>query len=34
MISFNEPIFVQNAFPYIKEAIANKKLSGDGEFTK
>ncbi len=34
MISFNEPIFVENAFNYIREAINNKKLSGDGEFTK
>lgn len=34
MINFNEPILVENAFGYVREAINNKKLSGDGEFTK
>lgn len=34
MISFNEPILVEKVFEYVREAIHNKKLSGDGEFTK
>ncbi len=34
MINFNEPIMVERAFDYLREAIDNKKLSGDGEFTK
>ncbi len=34
MISFNEPIMLEKAFTYVREAINNKKLSGDGEFTK
>lgn len=34
MISFNEPILPENAVAYVREAIYNKKLSGDGEFTK
>lgn len=34
MISFNEPILVEHAFEYVREAINNKKLSGDGEFTR
>jgi dTDP-4-amino-4,6-dideoxygalactose transaminase len=34
MISFNEPILLESAFEYVREAINNKKLSGDGEFTK
>lgn len=34
MISFNEPICIEKAFTYVREAINNKKLSGDGEFTK
>ncbi len=34
MINFNEPILVESAFEYVREAINNKKLSGDGEFTK
>lgn len=34
MISFNEPILIETAFDYVREAINNKKLSGDGEFTK
>lgn len=34
MITFNEPILVEKAFDYVREAINNKKLSGDGDFTK
>lgn len=34
MINFNEPIMIETAFDYVREAINNKKLSGDGEFTK
>lgn len=34
MINFNEPILLEKAFDYLREAINNKKLSGDGEFTK
>ncbi len=33
MICFNEPILLESAFTYVREAINNKKLSGDGEFT-
>lgn len=34
MINFNEPIMVEKIFDYVREAIDNKKLSGDGAFTK
>lgn len=34
MIPFNKPYETGNEIEYIKEAIANKKLSGNGEFTK
>ncbi|MDE7312182.1 MAG: dTDP-4-amino-4,6-dideoxygalactose transaminase [Eubacterium sp.] len=34
MVSFNEPILMENTFTYVREAINSKKLSGDGEFTK
>lgn len=34
MINFNEPVSIENAFAYVREAVNNKKLSGDGEFTK
>lgn len=34
MINFNEPILLEKALVYVREAISNKKLSGDGEFTK
>ncbi len=34
MVSFNEPIVMEHTFDYVREAINNKKLSGDGEFTK
>lgn len=34
MISFNVPPYVEKSEDYIKKAIANKKICGDGEFTK
>lgn len=34
MINFNEPPFVGTEFNYIKQAVENKKICGDGEFTK
>lgn len=34
MITFNEPILVEKAFDYVREAINHQKLSGDGDFTK
>lgn len=34
MINFNEPIFIGTEFGYMKQAVENKKLCGDGEFTK
>ncbi len=34
MITFNKPPFVGTELGYIKKAIDNKKISGDGEFTK
>jgi dTDP-4-amino-4,6-dideoxygalactose transaminase len=34
MISFNKPPFIGTEFEYIKEAIDNKQISGDGLFTK
>ncbi len=34
MINFNEPIFIGTEFGYMKQAVDNKKLCGDGEFTK
>ena len=34
MISFNIPPFIGNEFNYMKEAIENKKICGDGSFTK
>ena len=34
MINFNEPILIEKAFEYLRDAINNKKLSGDGAFTK
>ncbi len=33
MINFNEAPFIGNEFKYIKQAIDNKKICGDGEFT-
>jgi TDP-4-keto-6-deoxy-D-glucose transaminase len=34
MIPFNEPPFVGNEFKYMQEAVKNKKICGDGPFTK
>ena len=34
MISFNVPPYVEKSVNYIKKAIANRKICGDGEFTK
>ena len=34
MINFNEPIYIGTEFGYMKQAVDNKKLCGDGEFTK
>lgn len=34
MISFNEPPFVGTELKYVKQAVDNKKICGDGEFTK
>jgi len=34
MILFNKPAIFDNGYKYIKEAIANGSLSGDGPFTK
>lgn len=34
MINFNEPILAPHTMDYLMESISNKKLSGDGEFTK
>ncbi len=34
MLKFNEPPYIGTELEYIKEAIANQKICGDGEFTK
>lgn len=34
MINFNEPPFVEKGMEYIRRAVENKKICGDGEFTK
>ena len=34
MISFNVPPFVGNELEYIEKVVQNRKISGDGEFTK
>lgn len=34
MINFNEPPFVGTEFGYVEQAVANKKICGDGLFTK
>lgn len=34
MINFNEPPYTGKEIEYIQQAIANKKICGDGEFTK
>lgn len=33
MIPFNTPPFLGTELEYIKEAVHNKKICGDGEFT-
>lgn len=34
MINFNEPPYIGSEEKYIREAIAEKKICGDGKFTK
>ena len=34
MIDFNVPPFVGKEFQYMQEAVNNKKICGDGPFTK
>ena len=34
MIYFNVPPFIGNEFKYLKEAVENRKICGDGPFTK
>lgn len=34
MIPFNKPLFIGKETEYIKQAISNNKICGDGEFTK
>ena len=34
MINFNIPPYVGTELNYIKQAVENKKICGDGEFTK
>lgn len=34
MINFNEPPFVESGLIYIQQAVKNKKICGDGEYTK
>ncbi|MBP3272396.1 MAG: dTDP-4-amino-4,6-dideoxygalactose transaminase [Ruminococcus sp.] len=34
MISFNVPPFIGNELGYIEEAVRNRRISGDGDFTK
>lgn len=34
MINFNEPPFVGTEFDYVRQAVDNKKICGDGPFTK
>jgi dTDP-4-amino-4,6-dideoxygalactose transaminase len=34
MIHFNVPPFTGKEFDYMKEAVGNKKICGDGHFTK
>lgn len=34
MINFNEPPYVESSLAYIQNAIKNKKICGDGEYTK
>lgn len=34
LIHFNVPPFIDTAFKYMKEAVDNHKICGDGPFTK
>lgn len=34
MISFNQPPFAEKAQRYMQQAVKNRKICGDGEFTK
>ena len=34
MINFNVPPYTGKEFDYMKEAVENKKICGDGPFTK
>ena len=34
MIDFNVPPYVGKEMDYIKEAVMNRKICGDGDFTK
>ena len=34
MIPFNIPPYVGNELEYVKQAVASKKICGDGQFTK
>lgn len=34
MINFNEPPYMEKSMDYIRKAVENKKICGDGEFTK
>lgn len=34
MIDFNQPPYVEKSMDYIRKAVENKKICGDGEFTK
>ena len=34
MINFNEPPYMEKSMDYIRKAVENKKICGDGEYTK
>ena len=34
MINFNEPPYMEKSIDYIRKAVENKKICGDGEYTK
>ena len=34
MINFNEPPYMEKGIDYIRKAVENKKICGDGEYTK
>ena len=34
VIPFNRPLILENGYRYIRQAVENKHLSGDGPFTK